>query len=483
MRTASMGIALAILFAVSHGAVSDEVDGVDVSLPDAARGGELDVTVTPSTILLGQRTEADVSVNLPGGKGKIKLFAQHGRVRGVKIVSDDRATAVYNPPEQYIPRVDVIAAMIETADGPVWGYAAVQLIGRGEAIIKTRPRAEATINIGGKEFGPVKAGKKGVAKIQVEVPPGIIKGVDGEGGDVDLRLPQVPRTAVFVETKKIGMDDPRDVPLFAVVVGKDGGMDEDAAIEIHCNVGEVVGLESMGGGAFRAIYHPPAQGEGKVNIGVSVEGSDLPPAAIDLVLVPGTEKETVETPPEVPPDDGSNALPEIPWLSAALKGGLAWNFGSMRAFDLAVDFGVKLPIGNHRMGVGLQVGFSRSTESSSVGSGASPSAGMESKTWIVPFGGMLFYRFALGTRWGLLAAIHGAAVMVDNTLEMASLDTTSHERDFLFGLGGSVALEFGLGSGVVFVEVEYLALFGSMETLEGNLSPMYFNLGYRFFFL
>ncbi len=483
MRPLSMGIVFFVLYAASQSAVSEEVDGVDASLPDAARGGELDVKVTPSTLFLGQQSEADVLVNLPGGKGKIKLFAQHGRVRGVKIVSGDKAVAVYNPPEQFIPRVDVIAAMIETDDGPVWGYTAVQLIGHGEAVIRTRPSAEATIRIGGKEFGPVKAGRKGVARIQVEVPPGITKGVDGEGGDVDLRLPQVPRTAVFVETKKIGMDDPRDVTLFAVVVGEDGGMDEDAAIEIHCDVGEVTGVESMGGGAFRAIYNPPEDGVGNVEVRVSVVGSDLPPAVINLVLLSKTVKAPVEMTPDVPPDDGNGPPPEIPWLSMALKGGLAWNFGSMRSFDLVADFGVKLPVGNHRMGVGLQVGFSRSSEISSVGAGASPSADMESKTWIVPLGGMLFYRFAMGTRWGLLAAIHGAAVMVDNTLDMAGLDTTSHERGYFFGIGGSVALELGLGPGVVLMEIEYLALLGSMETLEGNLSPMYFNLGYRFFFL
>ncbi len=479
MRTLPMGIVFLALCTASQSAVSDESDGIDASLPDAARGGELDVRLTPFTLLLGQRSEADVLINLPERKGRIKLFAQHGRVRGVKIVSEDKATAVYIPPEQYIPRVDVIAAMIETDDGPVWGYAAVQLIGLGEAVIKTRPHAEATIRIGGKEFGPVKAGKKGEARIQVEVPPGTMKGVDGEGGDVDLHLPQVPRTAVFVETKKIGMDDPPNVALFAVVVGEDGGMDEDAAIEILCDIGEVTGVESMGGGAFRAIYHPPQDGEGKVEVRVSVEGSDLPPAVMELVLLPRTktkpDEEKVETPPDVPP--------EIPWLSMALKGGLAWNFGSMRSFDLGADFGVKLPIGNHRMGVGLQVGFSRSSASSSVGSGASPSADMESKTWIVPFGGMLFYRFGLGTRWSLLAAIHGAAVMVDNTLDIAGSDTDSHERGFLFGLGGSVALEFGIGPGAVFMEIEYLALLGSMETLDGNLSPMYFNLGYRLFFL
>ncbi len=479
MRTVPMGIVFLVLCTASHGAISDETDGIDDSLPDAARGGELDVEVTPTTLLLGQSSQVDVSVNLPGGKGKVKIFAQHGKVQEIKIVSGDKATAVYNPPEQYIPRVDVIAVVIETAEGPVWGYASVQLIGRGEALIQTRPRAEATIRIGSKEFGPVKAGRKGEARIQVEVPPGIVKGVDGEGGDVDLHLPKVSRTAVFVETKKIGMNVPGEVTLFAVVVGEDGSMDEDAAIEILCDVGEVTGVESMGNGAFRAIYLPPEDGEGKVEVRVSVEGSDLPPAEINLVLLPRTKVKTeevkVETPPDVPP--------EIPWLSMALKGGLAWNFGSMRSFDLGADFGIKLPVGNQRMGVGLQVGFSRSSESASAGSGASPSYDMESKTWIVPFGGLLFYRFAMGTRWGLLAAIHGAAVMVDNTLDMEGADNNSHERDFLFGLGASVALEFDLGPGAVFAEIEYLALLGSMETLDGNLSPMYFNLGYRLFFL
>ena len=475
MRTVFVGIAFLVLYIASHSAVSDEVDSVDASLPNAARGGELDVKVTPSTLILGQHSKADVLINLTGGKGKIKLFAQHGTVSGVKIVSDDKARAVYNPPEQYMPGVDVVAAMVETDGGLVWGYAVVQLIGHGEAVIRTRPGAEATIRIAGKKFGPVKAGRKGRASIQVEVPPGTKKGVDGQGGDVDLNLPRVPRTAVFMETKKIDMDNPRDVALFAVVVREDGGMDEDGVIEIRCDSGKISGTESMGRGVFRAIYHPPDEGKGKVKVRVSVEGSDLPPAVTDLVLLPKTATEKVEPPTVVPP--------EIPWLSMGLKGGLAWNFGSMRSFDLLADFGVKLPVGNHRMGVGIQVGFSRSSESSSVDVGASTSANTESQTWIVPLGGMLFYRFALGTRWGLLGAIHGAAVMVDNTVDIAGSDTESHERGYLFGLGGSVALELGLGPGVALMEIEYLALIGSIETLDGNLSPMYFNLGYRFFFL
>ena len=176
---------LPALTIASAGAAAEEEED-----PAPSTGGDVAIEVEEAVLVLGKDTEAVVSFELPKGTREVALFAQHGRVDRIAMAEDGRRVeARYTPPTQFIPRVDVIAARVETGDGVSWGYATTHLIGQGMAEIKTSPKALATIDIGDRSFGPVRADRKGKAKIRVQVPPGISEGTDGEGRKVDLHLP------------------------------------------------------------------------------------------------------------------------------------------------------------------------------------------------------------------------------------------------------------------------------------------------------
>ena len=457
----------------------------DYDLPDAAAGGEIDVLVDPAIVVLGELEEARVKCALPGGATRVQMFAFHGRMRDIDTSNRGEATAIYEPPEEFLPRIDMVAVRVETEDGPRWGYAALQLVGQGQALIRTGAFAEATIDIGNSTYGPAKADRKGRVTIQVKVPPGTGVGRDGEGREVDLHVPKVQRCVIFPGAEEVGAHSEEGLDFLVVPFSAEGAEAPEDRVEVETSQGRVLDDRDLGGGARVARLVAGEGGHGMAVLEASVEGSDALPATAEVLVVPGSGtvgRGSTEA-PEVggAPEAGS---PDVPWLSASLGGGIAWNLGTLVAFDVAADLHVKLPFGDHRFFAGVEVNFSRATEERTTDVALTETS-MSSVLWTVPLGATAGYRFVVNESWAFPLALHLGAVLVESEIETrpeGSQSGTARELSYLFGVGASFAMEYSLGPGAVFVEGRYLGIIGSMETIEGNLSNLYVDIGYRFFF-
>jgi hypothetical protein len=457
-----------------------------LSLPAAARGGEVEVRLRPGALLLGEDAEARVEIRVPTDEGvkSVTVLAQHGGISEVQVTDAARgiATARYEPPEAFLPRVDVVAAFARTDDGLIWGYSAVQLVGQGQAVIRTAPLADAIIRIGGRTYGPVKSSRKGTATIQIRVPPGTVSGTDGEGGEVSLGVPATERTAIFCEKKELAADE-HGAEVLAVVFGADGAIDDETVPVLGADRGEVGAPRRVGPGMFVARWSPAQPGQGEVLLEASVPGEERPSAKSRIELTSGEGPGEVARAPEPPDGDAPVAPP--PWMDAALKVGFVWNPGVLRTFDVAVDLGVRMPDPAGGLSLGAELAFSRSSQDGSAPV-ALGSARVASVMWLVPISGVITYRFRLGRRWALPIHAQAGAMLVDNELTTEPPDLpaiTDHERGYLFAVGGGLAAELLLGKGAVILELKYLGAVGSLETVDGSLSTFRLNAGYRLFFL
>ncbi|MBW2278384.1 MAG: hypothetical protein JRF63_12895, partial [Deltaproteobacteria bacterium] len=405
--------------------------------PPPARGGAFPIGVEPDVLVLGSDGEASVEIRVTPDSGPVKVFAVLGSVTEPEEAEPGVYRVSYSPPEQFLPQLDFVAATALVGGELVWAYAAVPLVGQGEAEIKTRKYANAVIHIRDKLYGPVKANRKGKAKIQVQVPPGTFFGYDGEGHEVDLHVPSTARTAIFSAVTEVDMNDPRSVPLFGVAVGPDGGLCEECVeLEIWASSGSVENLEFLGDGAFTASYVAPDGGMGTAEIGAGLKGDTHPTAIVEIDIKPETAEVAPHPPPPPPPP-----LPpaEVPWISSALKVGFAWNFGSLRSFDASLDAGVRLPAIDGRLGLGLELGFSIAASNATSSGSTDQEFELDSITWVVPLAGSVWFRQPLTDALALLITAQGAGVLVDNSLQRNG-GSEEHERGYHPGAGGALAL-------------------------------------------
>jgi len=454
------------------------------ALPAPARGGEVDVRVEPDRLTLGEDAEARVVVALPKGALRVRMKAAAGKVRGVKVEKGGTATGTYAPPESFVPRIDVVVALVETRDGTKVGFAAIQLTGQGEAVLKTRPRAQARIKIGDREYGPVVADKRGEARIRILVPPGTTVGLDERSVAVDLGVPATPRTAVFPSLTKVGLGAPTAVPVYVVATGIDGAPDAAAVVSLSVDRGQISAPRAIGGGAYAAVYTPPDQGAGPAVISVVVEGENLPAATAEIQLLAGAAP--IETPGTAAQRDAPPEQPELAHrLDAALKFGFASNLGAVNTFDLGVDLAYELRVRAVGMRLGGDVGFSKSAADGSDTAGGDTSVAATTALWLVPITGTLGCRLALATAWSLSGRVEAGAAMLDNEIRMRPAGeraSTVHEREWLPAVGGAIELGRNLGPGAIVVEVRYLHVFREPATISGRLGMLYVNLGYRLAF-
>jgi hypothetical protein len=474
-------LALAAAVALSARSARSE-EPAPPGLPAPARGGEVEVSVAPDRLTLGEDAEARVVVALPQGALKVRMRAAAGKVRDIEVGKDGTATGTYTPPASFVPRVDVVIALVEMRGAATKvGFAAIPLTGQGEAILKTRPKAQAKIRIGVREYGPVQADKRGEARIRILVPPGTSVGLDDRNVAVDLGVPDMPRVAVFPALTKVGTDAPAAVPVYVVATGIDGAPAPAASVSLSVDRGGVSAARPIGGGAFAAEYTPPEKGTGKVVLSAVVEGDHLPAATAELTLVESAA-------PSGSPDAAArpDSPPERPALAhridAALKLGFASNLGAINTFDLGVDLAYELRLRAVGLRLGGDAGFSKSAADGSDAAGEDGSIAATTALWLVPITGYLGCRVPLAAVWSLSGRLEAGAAMLDNEIRMRPAEgpaETVHEREWLPAIGGAVELGRDLGPGAIMVEVRYLHVVREPATIAGRLGMLYANVGYR----
>lgn len=248
-------------------------------------------------------------------------------------------------PQNRAPRVIALAF----TDGQQFGATFVPITGTAVLPVDTTRRAEVSVRVAGRWFGPVRARKKRV-KVPIEVPPGVTRGVaratDRRNSStetlVDLRTPDPPRLAAIGAVDELQANERTQI---AIALASPSGRPHDASAQIVAEAqrGRVQGPQYVADGLWLLNYQAPdTAGEDEVTI--RVEG-DQPAGSTTVRLQ--VRPAPVEVPPPPPPETRE--------LRFGAHAGLGWldNFGDVSRPRVRAGVAVRTDLGPAEVGVQL----------------------------------------------------------------------------------------------------------------------------------
>lgn len=139
-----------------------------------AFAADLEVTAGAHELILGDRDALDFTIELVGDDTaeaeELEIVCSAGRASSARQVGPRRWVATYHPPEQSFPQVAIIAARAPGVGA--FGATAIRLLGRTEIAFRTDPGVQVSVTVADREFGPVRADRRGAVSVEVVVPPG-----------------------------------------------------------------------------------------------------------------------------------------------------------------------------------------------------------------------------------------------------------------------------------------------------------------------
>jgi hypothetical protein len=246
----------------------------------------LHIAADPAYLQLGAGTTARVKIELPQGASGLRLSASAGSIGEATLQADGTHAAEYTPPDETVPQVAIIAAVVRTDRGPEAAYVAVPLWGQGDAVVKTRAHARIEVSIGEQTFGPAKADATGTALVPVVVPPGIAAARHGNR-DIDLHIPPQRRVHLALGARSAFADREEQIDVFVFEVDAAGSPARSPSFALRTTRGAAGAPEEAAPGTWKIRWTVPAGAAGRARIVASAGGPDLD-AAADLALVAGS---------------------------------------------------------------------------------------------------------------------------------------------------------------------------------------------------
>jgi hypothetical protein len=242
-------------------------------LASAADGSAPVVEIHPATLVLGRGETARVVVRSPGGVPR--LLASAGTPGRVREVSPGTFEAVFEPPQEAHPQLALVAAL---APGGV-GFAWLPLVGRGVAVARTEPHAQITVDIQGRIFGPAVADELGVARVPVEVPPGVTF-ARHRGKPLDLRVPPLRQVHLVVDPSELRADRAEAITVYAFAATPGGAPWAGAPVALSVSAGSLGPGRAIGPGALAAEWTLPPGPAGAVAVEARLPG--VPATRLEL---------------------------------------------------------------------------------------------------------------------------------------------------------------------------------------------------------
>jgi hypothetical protein len=182
--------------------------------PPATEGAlspQATIVLTParSSLKLGVDSEVEVAIDLAGPDADrfvpLRALATVGTIEPPRPLGPGRFAARYHPPADRFPQVALV--VVELGNGAARLHCATRIALEGSTVFPfhTEGRAQVTMRVADRQFGPVIADRQGHVEIPIDVPPGVRKAearaVDRSGAsratEVDLQLPPFPRIIVL----------------------------------------------------------------------------------------------------------------------------------------------------------------------------------------------------------------------------------------------------------------------------------------------
>lgn len=240
--------------------------------PGAA--ADLVVSAAPPVLVPGQDR---VTLAVEGCPGTPLLAANAGRIASVRTDAPGRATAELLAPDERRPQVAIVTA---TCDGR-HGWIAIPIVGRGTAIARTTPGAAIRVTIGARSFGPAVADAEGVARVPVDVPPGVRFAYQGER-PLDLRVPPARRVHVAVDPPTGRADREEAFTVRAYVVTEAGAPRAGARVVLSAPDGVLSAPAEVEPGLLVARWTLPPGRAGPLGLEARLE--DEPGEAVTATL-------------------------------------------------------------------------------------------------------------------------------------------------------------------------------------------------------
>lgn len=261
---------------------------------------EWDVSV--EAIVLGETGEVPltISAQLPDGApfdvAPPILRASTGALSRPERVGPGRWSTTFTPPKERFPHVAILSAQVDQAESSTVGFFALPLWGKGRLEVKTKPDSSVVVYIGSRDFGPVRADRRGSAYVDILAPPGperaVARSVDPAGNEsqktVDLGVPPFNRLALVKIDEVAAADGTGEAQLLAFAVDKKGAPLFDAPLEVSASVGSFEGEPlAIAPGVYRLRFRPGKAPKGSANIEASLQGSQASSASAEVRLLSG----------------------------------------------------------------------------------------------------------------------------------------------------------------------------------------------------
>jgi len=241
------------------------------------------LSAEPRALTLGRDATAKVEIRVTGAFGRrlpgarVTLSTNLGSVSAPEAAGDGTFTASFTPPRSRTPSVAILSADAELEGEHDIGWLALPLSGSDSMTVETRPHSAVVLRILDRTFGPVIADDRGLARIEVVVPPGVAKATmhveDKLGNTTDRTLnldppPFVQMRAVAVGPPQASWDEPLEIEVFTV--RRDGTPDPNAEVTGSSERGEVE-VSGHGAGVTTLSFRPAPGASGPALVSVETE--------------------------------------------------------------------------------------------------------------------------------------------------------------------------------------------------------------------
>lgn len=255
--------------------------------PSAAGG--IHLRCTPEHLLLGADREAEVRIELDPEATGLEVFASKGELGPLTLVERGVYRATYVPPKQSLPQEVILVALARGPRGTLEGRSVLPLWGQGQAEVRTRAGAPVTLRVGERTFGPIRADAAGLARIPVEVPPGVHEAFFGRRR-IDLGLPPRPWLHAVAGRREVRADREETVAVRLYTLKtekKDGPPPRPEAFSFTVSRGSVSAVSEREPGMYLVRWTVPPGPAGSLELKGSVAGDERGAVGVELAAVAG----------------------------------------------------------------------------------------------------------------------------------------------------------------------------------------------------
>jgi len=233
-------------------------------------GHKVSIKVDPQQLILGQDSQASLSVDLAGGAEGVRTGADlmftvnSGEIGTPAPLGGGNYAALYTPPEAKAPHLALIGVADRREPSRTYGHLAIPLAVQSDIAVKASRDCKVMLSIADREFGPEPTDSRGRATVTAVIPPGITTATQkvlecDAAGESELELPEseVSRVQLMPVHAGLPADDRMQVPVRAFAVTPEGEPDGGADLVFEASHGLISGLSHEGGGVYSATYTPP----------------------------------------------------------------------------------------------------------------------------------------------------------------------------------------------------------------------------------